>query len=253
MKKTITLTLVILSLILILSACNKVVINTNGGSIDSAYADNADFEDIVASIPEKEGYVFAGWYTDAAFTDYINPNAITEKQKDANRAFAKWITVPESCTYGVRKDETTVTDSGRANQKLDEVFIAKDYNTTDLLRAGYTSFELTVKYSACEVNDGNQFIMIYKDEKCQQPANSSLSGLFDKYIAGEDGEDPSLLYKHRFEHSGSANSEWKDYEFETTVPISAIGEKIYIRYGASGEGEDTWKNKDVILIVKPIK
>lgn len=254
MKKTIALTLVTLSLILILSACGgKVVINTNGGSLDSTYVEHADFEDIISSIPEREGYVFAGWYSDAAFTDYINPSAITEKQKDANRAFAKWITVPESCTYGVRKDETTVTDSGRAYQKLDEVVISKDYNVTDLVRAGYTSLEVTVKYSACEVNDGNQFVMLYKDENCKKPATSSLVGIIDKYVTGEDEEDPSLLYKHRFEHSGAANPEWKDYEFETTVSLSAIEDKLYIRYGASGEGEDTWKNKDIVVIVKPVK
>lgn len=255
MKKIIALTLVILALVPMLFSCgSKVVVNTNGGDVNVPNIEKAELSDIVSTTPTRDGYVFAGWYSDASFTDYIKPNAITDAQEKAGTAYAKWIIVPESRTYGVRTEECSITDSGRINQKLDKVGIAEDYNITDLIRAGYTSFKVTVKYTACEVDDGYQYVMLYKDENCIS-SSKSLIGLVDKYVFGEgEEEDPSMLVSHQFEHDpDSANTEWKDYEFEETVKLSDMKEELYIRYGASGNGDDTWKNKDIIVTVVPVK
>ncbi len=256
MKKFLAVILSVLMLSALLVSCGKkeVLVTLNGGTLDSTYIENAEFDDLIATVPTRDGYVFAGWYGDAAYTDYINPGAITETQKENGRAFAKWITVPESTSYNVRSDAATITDSGRANQKMDIVSISEQYNVNDLIRAGYTSLNVKVKLTVCEVDDGYQYVFLYKNEQCIKPATSSLIGIVDKYILGEDEDDPSLVYTYKFEHDPSmSNHTWETYEFETTVSLSSLEKELYLRYGASGNGDDTWQNKDILVTVSPVK
>lgn len=255
MKKLLVFALAMLMLATTLVSCKKeVIVTLDGGTIDQNYLEKADFDDVIASVPTREGYVFAGWYSDATYTDYINPKLITDEQRDAGRAFAKWITVPESKVYGVRTEEISITDTGRANQKMDKVGIMNDFNVTDLIRAGYTSLTVKVNFSACEIDDGYQYVFVYKNEQCVKPATSSLIGIVDKYILGEEEEDPSLLHTYQFDHGASAvNAEWAAYEFETTVSLNALEKDLYLRYGASGNAADTWKNKDIVVTVSANK
>lgn len=253
MKKIICICLCVLTLFTLVSCKKSVLVSLDGGTLDQTYVENADFEDIAVAIPTKEGYVFAGWYSDAAFTDYVNPKSVTDAQKDGNRLFAKWIKVEESKTYNVRTEPVTITDSGRANQRLDEVLISNDYNITDLIRAGYTSLKVKITLSVSEEDDGYQYIFIYKDKNCVKE-DKSLLGLADKYIFGNDKEDPSMLYSSQFEHDPSAVcSEFATFEFETTLKLSDLNDNIYLRYGASGDKDDNWINKDVVVTVSPIK
>ena len=78
--RAVLFTVLLLSLSMLFVACNKDIVisfDTNGGTeIESMVVDD-DFE--MPSNPTKSGYVFDGWYTDAALTkpfaalDYANP------------------------------------------------------------------------------------------------------------------------------------------------------------------------------------
>lgn len=252
MKKVIALLLLSLILATLLTACgNKLSYDLDGGTLATTFEKSPSLQDIVNTVPTKEGFVFAGWYGDEAFTDYIDPAAITEAQAEANCAYAKWITVPASAFFDIRKDSATITDSGRANQKMDMVPLSRYYNVTDLKRAGYSSFKVTVSLSLCEVDDGYQYIFLYKNAQCKDAG--SVVGWIDKNILGND-DDPYLIYAHKYEHTpGAADGSWDTVSFETVITLDQLEQDLYLRYGASGNSDDTWRNKDVSVEILPQK
>ena len=136
MKKVIAFACAAVMLLGLVSCTKTISYDLGGGYVDQSYLENADFEDLVASKPTKEGYVFVGWYSDPEFTDRIDPKNITKDQKKNARAFAKWIVVEEK-EFLVRENEATITDDGRDKQILDEVGIKEHFNIADLKLAGY--------------------------------------------------------------------------------------------------------------------
>jgi len=251
MKKYI-FTLICLLTLITLTSCRKVVVNLNGGTIDSSVnVEDSKFKEIIKTTPTKDGYIFAGWYSDSEYNEYINPNAPTKQQTKKGEAYAKWINIPEPTTYNVRTESATITDSGRSNQKMDIVYLSNDYNVVDLQRAGYKSFTVEVTFNACEEDDGYQYVFLYKNTQCP---TENLSDWVGENIFGDKENDANLLYTYQFEHySGSVNTNWKTYKFTVTINLSSLVDNLYIRYGASGKKEDTWKNKDVIVTVTPNK
>lgn len=246
MKKSL-LMFVCLIIMIALTSCGKVVVNLNGGAIDSTVnVEKSKFKEIVKTIPTKEGYEFAGWYTDSNYSDYIDPNAPTKQQVRKGQAYAKWINVPESTSYNVRSETTTITDSGRSNQKMDIVYLSNDYNIVDLRRAGYKTFTVKVSLNVCEEDDGYQYVFLYKNTYCQ---NQNLSDWVDENIFGDQKSDPNLLYTYQFESTSS----WKTYSFTTIIKLDSLEDDLYIRYGASGKYNDDWKNKDIFVTITPNK
>jgi len=254
MKKIIALLLCLLVLAGLAScASTPVNVSLNGGTMELMVEKNTALETVVSYTPQKEGYVFAGWYSDSGFSDYINPNAVTRLQKKAGTAFAKWIVVPTSKIYTVRRDQATITDSGRDKQQLDCVGLAADYNIQDLKRAGYMSLQIKLTALVSEKDDGYQYIFLYKNQQCNSSDIGSLDDFYDKYVFGEDETDPNLLYGKQFEHGGSvADSSWQLVTLETTISLDNMENDLYIRYGASGKNDDTWYNKEVTVEISPI-
>ena len=251
MKKNL-LMFVCLIIIITLTSCGKVVINLNGGTVDSSInVENSKFKEIIKTTPTKEGYVFAGWYADSNYSDYINPDAPSKQQVRKGEAYAKWIQVPEYMVYNVRTESATITDSGRSKQKMDIVHLSNEYNLVDLQRAGYIYFSVEVSLTVCEKDDGYQYVFLYSDTNCP---TENASDWINENIFGEDTPDPSLIYTYKFEHvSGDVGENWKLYTFKTQINLSELVDNLYIRYGASGKNDDTWKNKEVVVKVTPVK
>lgn len=195
------------------------------------------FADAVKLIPSKEGFVFAGWYSDAELKDYIIPNHITSTQYSKGELYPKWIKVdPVSIT--VRSDSATITDSGRAKQMMDTVLVEEHFDMTDLKRAGYTKLRVTISFDACEVNDGYQYVFLYQDTNCpsSDDKNSVADVLFGSYLdeilGSEDSGDPSLLWARKFEHGGNKkNTTWETHTYEALISIDSVQDNLYIRYG----------------------
>lgn len=228
-------------------------IYTNGGTGINP-GENTKFEDIISAIPTKEGFEFAGWYSDANFKEYIHPLSVTKTQKQKGTAYAKWIVVEPSTTYLVREDFATITDSGRGKQQLDRVGISSNYNVTDLKRAGYTKITVALSADVCEIDDGYQYIFLYSNTKCASNDISSVMDFYDKYVFGEESSDPSLLYMHKFEHApGVADSSIQTVSFEVTLDLARLTDDLYVRYGASGKNDDDWMNSNVCVTVIPEK
>ena len=237
-------------------------ININVGSdvtLPSIDKDNLKFADAVKLRPSKEGFVFAGWYSDENLTDYIIPDHITATQYSKGTLYPKWIEI-NPITCAVRADVATITDSGRSKQKMDIAFL-DSLNITDLKRAGYTKLHITVSYDVREVNDGSQYVFLYQDKNCAQPKDEegSLADMIwgdslDGILGNKDPGDPTLLYTHKGEHgSGKKDSSWATQSFTLSLSIDDIIDHLYIRYGASGKDEDTWECKNIFVTVTPMQ
>ena len=125
----------------------------------------------------------------------------------------------------IRTDTKKITDSGRENQHFDVVsFDTFSANLNTMKQQGYISVSFNIQLNVREIDDGYQWIFLYNSQTVK---------------------DSYLLSELRFEHtSGKKDTTWwvHDLKFEN-VPIDKfISNEFIIRYGASGDWEDTWEN-----------
>ena len=228
----------------------KLNVDLNGGSLSGTAK---DLETLVSMTPTKEGYEFAGWYADAAYTTYLTANSLTKDQKKAGVAYAKFIKV-EEVTYDVRASQVTVTDAGTADNPMDTVYLSDHYNLTDLKRAGYSTLEVVITMQVAEKDDGYQHILLYKNQSVVRE-DKSVIGWLDKTLFGEnENDDPSRLFSYAYEHGPDVlNTSWEELTVTTRVKISDLESDLFLRYDASGSGADTWYNKDVTVKIIPKK
>lgn len=125
----------------------------------------------------------------------------------------------------IRTGTYTITDDGRFTNPYDEINLEKVFgqNVATLKQLGYTKVSITLEFYAYEINDGYQYFWIYDGT-----SSSSTS-----------------LYGREFEHTpGSQNGNsikyiFNDIEFDLD---DVLNNSVYVRYGASGSGNDTWCN-----------
>lgn len=70
------------------------------------------------------------------------------------------------------------------------------------------------------------------------------------WIYDGSGSSANILWTQEIEHKvGEQDSNYRTYIFnDAIIDLSQINSNIiYMRYGASGSGSDTWKNKNLKL------
>lgn len=173
-----------------------------------------------------------------------------DNQNAGNQPQQPVIIEVEPITLTVRTESATITDSGRASQKLDVVNLSNYYNISALKNSGFTYLTVSLSLDVKEVDDGYQYVFLYYNSSCK---GNSVWDKVEDFVVGSD-DDPSLLYTYKFEHGpGEKDTSWSTHSFTTTIPLDDITANLYIRYGASGKGDDNWINKNVIITVKPVK
>jgi hypothetical protein len=129
----------------------------------------------------------------------------------------------------LRSEEYTITDSGRFKQKYDEFsfydLYAKKIAIMKLL--GYKKVNIKISMQVREVDDGYQYVFAYNGR----------------------GENDTLLKELRFEHTpGKKDTQYRYHDLTlSNIDLSQITDKIVLRYGASGNFEDTWKNRNLTI------
>lgn len=209
----------------------KYIVNfdPNGGELVSGSLSQevVHGENAAAPIVSKEGYEFVRW------------NASINNVTNNINVKAEWIKI-ETHTINVRSTEATITDSGRFNQKMDTVRVVDYFNLKDLKDAGYTRFKVTIQFQAKEIYDGYRHIFFF----------SSSAKDNDYCLNGNDGIEFEL-------GSGTVQKTYTDEEFTCYIDLTDLVENLYIRWGASDSGglinEDDWVNKNVVLILTPVK
>jgi hypothetical protein len=137
----------------------------------------------------------------------------------------------ETDFISIRTAVKRITDSGRFNQPFDAVNFSDvfGYNVTTLKQQGYQTVSFYIRLNVREVsNNGGQYIFLFRSPV--QSNNYLVSGL-------------------AFEHGSAKDTTWwVHYEqvlkFEN-ISLDRFLNEFIIRYGASGDGNDDWENKDL--------
>lgn len=218
-------------------------------------------DSITLKVPEydDDSFIFCGWYEDSDFTKKVTSIKNTSGNKKLYASFIKKM----SDKLCVRSSAVTITDSGRANQAYDVIYV-KDYlgkEPKELAEMGIKYIDVCLSLDVSEVNDGYQYVFLYNTTTVKSRSNdniiSSYVNIFVDAMSsaihnalGESEarkEDEGLVSSvWKFEHSpGKKDTSWGAYGATFRVPVARLDEAIYIRYGASGNFEDTWKNQNV--------
>lgn len=131
-------------------------------------------------------------------------------------------------TISRNEPEYKITDSGRFKQKCDVIDIASEYgiSLSILKLLGYNKISrIKITLDVKEEDDGYQYLFLYNG-------------------ASDSSE---LLKEIKFEHgSGYKNKNYLTHTFYVyNINLSKLDDILVVRYGASGNWEDTWKNKNL--------
>lgn len=130
--------------------------------------------------------------------------------------------------YTVRSQEIKITDSGRFENHLDSVNLEEVSNVfiNTLKRNGINYIKMTISIDVKEINDGYRHIFLYD-------GTSESANLLTDQCNFEYG-------------TGAVMEAYEKFEFDFVFNINSLIENtFYIRYGASGQGEDDWLNRYV--------
>jgi hypothetical protein len=132
----------------------------------------------------------------------------------------------------LRSAQIKVTDAGRFSQPYDLVNFKDSFDIDlDAIKAsGFTRIDFKIKLNVKEGDDGYQYIFLYKTISKSENALDSI----------------------KFEHASGRKdtSYWLHSEAElyfNNISIDRFADSFVLRYGASGNGNDTWYNKELQL------
>jgi len=215
-----------------------VTFNANGATSGTLPAAQTVHGGVSITIPNQgtllfSGKIFTGWNTraDGAGTNYGTGDSFTVTADIA--LYAKWGEIQIETEFKtVRTAVKRITDSGRFNQPFDTVSFNDvfDINVNILKQQGYRTVSFYIRLNVREVdNNGAQYIFLFNSPA---PLNN--------YLVSSLG----------FEHTVGAKdtSWWVHYEQELkfeNISLDSFTNEFIIRYGASGDWEDDWENKDL--------
>lgn len=173
-------------------------------------------------------------YTATGFYNRYNDNNRIYYGGDIYRIYGdrtlsfEWISTDISGGYKIRVTEARITDDGRMKNPYDKIslYTLCGYNVPELIKDDYKTVKITVTLDAKEINDGYQYLFLYKGSE----------------------NNAELIQEIKFEHgSGYKDTNFKNYSFTfNKINLSSLSSSfLYIRYGASGNGEDDWVNKNI--------
>lgn len=134
----------------------------------------------------------------------------------------------------IRSTQDKVIDDGYDGfgNDYDTVDVCKYFNVNFRVMEylGYTKVKIQLNFNAKEENAGYQYVYLYSTD---------------------DNNVNHQLYESKFEHGGGgfADKTWDNYTRSKTVNLFDLlnDDKFFIRWDASGTGEDTWYNDDLYV------
>ena len=114
-----------------------------------------------------------------------------------------------------------ITDDGRFNNPYDVIDFSNysnGFNINDFKQNGYKTMVMEISFYVMEISEGYQYIYIYSSS-----------------------EEDSYLIGCKFSHSSELNDEYYHFYFEIDLN-NIINNYLYVRYDASGSGNDDWVN-----------
>lgn len=145
--------------------------------------------------------------------------------------------VQTSLTY-IRSEEYQVTDSGRMNQPKDIIDISdlSGHTLSEYIAAGCKKVTIYISLDIIEVNNGNQYIFLYDNLVDSETSDT---------LIGTNAKESSFQFTH---DKTGLNDKYETHTTIFTINLSEFNtEQLIIRYGADGDNEDTWKNKNLVV------
>ena len=122
----------------------------------------------------------------------------------------------------------TITDAGRMKNKYVEIDLKEllgVYPST-MINEGFTEIKIKLTFEFREIDDGYRHLFIF-------PTNGTEN--VNAYIADYDFYTENAVLKN-----------WTKHIAEMTFSIDKLNnEKIYLRFGASGSGDDDWQIRNI--------
>lgn len=205
-----------------------VYLDPSQGALDKTTSAAVKFgDDFALPVPAREGYIFGGWYVDGERITDGKGFGLTAWNFDAAQiATARWL-----LQKTVFSDSTSyvITDSGRANQHMDEVQLSKLLGAplSDYAAIGAKTVEMRFSVEIAEIEDGYQYVFLSNDTLGK---NFSDELLFTECIQHGVFTVDTTLYAH---------------EFVKRIPISQLADTFYILYGAGGISADDWNRNSI--------
>lgn len=140
---------------------------TNSENNPSGYNSGVSLE---LGVPTKEGYMFAGWYTDPEFTNFV-----TEIKEDVTgdiTLYAKWADLDSSICFELNKDSYTIIG---CNKNIVYLFIPSTYKGLPVTCIGESAFKNFTSLQYVYVPDSVTDIKYYAFENCQSLEKIRLS------------------------------------------------------------------------------
>ena len=159
-------------------------------------------------------YIFLGWYDSDMEYKYLEE--FTSYYHENLDVYCRWFKNGKTNINLTYK----ITDSGRFNQKYDTINLYELLNISvfDLKEYRYNKLTLTIKITLKEIDEGNQFIFIFKR------ADKDNDYLIDS-----------------IELSGVTKT-LSEKTISFTFDIDELdSDMIFIRFGASGKFDDDWQ------------
>ena len=226
-----------------------IIFNINGGfgttpqSVSKTVGEKITLPGAGASGFSRSEKMFAGWNLDSAGTSTNYKGGDTYTVTGDSTLYAKWLDNPTDFET-IRSAYVAITDesygaglwneAARYHQHSDKVsFSTFGVDIANLKEQGYQSIDFSIRLNACEVNDGGHHLYLYNST---QPYDVNL--IKDMHV------------KFSFSGTSCSKNSWKAFDEQIlrflNVPISSFSEDYFvIRYAASGNGRDEWRNKDL--------
>ncbi len=133
----------------------------------------------------------------------------------------------------IRTSKYEIDDSGRFKNPYDEINFNQLFNKNveELKLEGYTKVAMIIEFYAYEINDGYQYFWVYNGNQ------DTSKNLYGKEFEHKPGSKDGTARKYIF----------NDIEFNLSDMIT---NRVYIRYGAAGSGEDNWVNYNLKVNIK---
>ncbi len=151
----------------------------------------------------------------------------------------------ETTISKTRAEEYVITDNGRWTNPFDKFDIEKMFGVSakKLKEAGYNEILIKLSIEIKEEDDGYQYIFI--NNKTTESSDDLISWKIEHY---HDKLDSTW-----WEHTTDGRSN-KGNGLDCVIDLGYFNnDDIYIRYGASGNGGDTWKNRNLKVTFTLIK
>lgn len=215
------------------------------------YENDKEF-DITDVMPGKDLVLYACYLRDNVIIEEgVNYNRYDndEVMDDYSNRVSKELIVDKLSGKYKLVTQYLITDDGRENQPYDSVKLSEylGFSINELILNGYEEMQIMIDFEMAEIDDGYQWYFVYNTKDIDE--NNIEKGLVKDCNTGE-------AVKYRYDYDGNSINTDFNYSvcvfFTVTLKDFVESDLLVVRYGAEGQKDDDWCNRNFKLVITPI-